>query len=352
MLIFAPLVKHEQYMWRCLQLAKLGAGKVAPNPMVGAVLVYQDQIIGEGYHEQYGAAHAEVNCFNSVAAGMQEFISQSTLYVSLEPCSHFGKTPPCADLVVQKTVARVVIACRDSFAAVNGRGIEKIKAAGIEIIEGILQKEAQELNKRFFTFHSNKRPYIFLKWAETQDGFIAKADSEPLAISNHYSNIFTHKMRAEEAAILVGTNTALHDNPSLTTRKWPGRSPLRIVIDKQLKLPGSLQLFSDGHPTLVLNYIKEEQAGEVHFHKVEEGEELIPQLLNYLYEKNIQSLIVEGGSILLSSFIERNCWDEAVQIINKNLSIQEGIKAPKLSGGELVSTIALKGDTLKIFRNR
>ncbi len=352
MLIFAPLVKHEQYMWRCLQLAKLGAGKVAPNPMVGAVLVFDDKIIGEGYHEQYGAGHAEVNCFDSVAADMQEFVSRSTLYVSLEPCSHFGKTPPCADLVIQKAVAKVVIACRDSFAAVNGRGIEKIRAAGIEIIEGILEKEAKELNKRFFTFHSQKRPYIFLKWAETQDGFIAKAGSQPLGISNPYSNIFTHKMRADEAAILIGTTTALQDNPSLSTRNWPGKSPLRIVIDKNLKLPGSLQLFTDGQPTLVLNYLKEDQASEVHFYKVEEAQDLIPQLMKYLYEQNIQSLIVEGGSILLSSFMQQHCWDETVQIINENLSIQDGIKAPKLSGGELVSTIALKSDTIKIFRNR
>jgi len=352
MLIFAHLITHEDYMGRCLQLAKLGAGHVAPNPMVGAVLVYQDVIIGEGYHQQYGAAHAEVNCFNSVVPGMQNFISKSTLYVSLEPCSHFGKTPPCADLVIQKGVAKVVIACRDPFEKVNGLGIEKLKAAGIEVIEGVLEKEAEELNKRFVTFYQKKRPYIFLKWAQTQDRFIARAGYERLAISNTYSNTFTHKMRAEEAAILVGTNTALHDNPALTTRNWVGKHPLRIVIDKHLKLPGTLNLFSDNHPTVVVNYLKEQQEGQIYFLKIADKEDLLAQLMKYLYEHKIQSLIVEGGSILLSAFIAQNLWDEAVVITNKKLNIQQGLNAPELPMKKLITAMALSSDTIQRFRNR
>ncbi len=352
MRIFAHLYTHEYYMARCLQLAKLGAGSVAPNPMVGAVLVYNDVIIGEGYHQQYGGPHAEVNCFKSVLPLMQAFISKSTLYVSLEPCSHFGKTPPCADLVIQQQVARVVIACRDPFEKVNGAGTEKLKAAGIEVIEGILEKEAQELNKRFFTFQQYKRPYIFLKWAQTQDGFLARAGYERLAISNTYSNIFTHKMRAEEAAILVGTNTALHDNPALTTRNWVGRQPLRIVIDKHLKLSGSLNLFSDKHPTVVINFLKEQQEGQIYFHKIAAGEDLIGQLMKYLFDQNIQSLIVEGGSILLSSFIAQNIWDEALVITNTKLNIEQGIKAPELPTNKFVTDMSILSDTIQRFRNQ
>lgn len=352
MLIFAHLFTHEDYMGRCLQLAKLGAGNVAPNPMVGAVLVYNDVIIGEGYHQQYGAAHAEVNCFDSVMPHMQAFVSKSTLYVSLEPCSHFGKTPPCADLIIQKSVAKAVIACRDPFKEVNGNGIEKLSAAGIEVLEGVLEKEAQELNKRFFTFHQKKRPYIFLKWAQTKDGFIAKPGFERLAISNTLSNIFTHKMRAEEAAILVGTNTALHDNPGLTTRHWPGGQPLRIVIDKCLKLPGGINLFLDDHPTVVINFLKESQEGPIHFLKIAAEEDFIGQLMKYLYEHKIQSLIVEGGSILLSSFINQNIWDEAVVVTNTKLNIQQGIKAPGLPADKFVTDMSILSDTIQCFRNQ
>lgn len=339
-------------MSRCLQLAKLGTGHVAPNPMVGAVLVYKDEIIGEGYHQQYGGMHAEVNCFNSVVPGMQELVSKSTLYVSLEPCSHFGKTPPCADLVIQKAVAKVVIACRDPFEKVNGLGIEKLKVAGIEVIEGIMEMEAQELNKRFFTFHHKKRPYIFLKWAQTQDGFIAQANFKSLAITNDYSNTFTHKMRADEAAILIGTNTALHDNPVLTTRHWAGKNPLRIVLDTQLRLPVTLHLFTDNLPTVVINYLKEEKRGQVQFHKIDAGGNLVGQLMEYLHAQKIQSLIVEGGSILLSGFITENLWDEAVVITNSKLTIRDGIEAPQLPIDKVVSEISFFSDTIHLFQNR
>lgn len=338
-------------MARCLQLAKLGAGHVAPNPMVGALLVHEGVIIGEGYHQQHGGAHAEVNCFNSVQPAMQALVSQSTLYVSLEPCSHFGKTPPCADLVIQKQVAQVVIACRDPFEKVNGSGIAKLQAAGLEVLEGVLEKEAKDLNKRFFIFNQRKRPYIFLKWAQTHDGFMARNTDERLAISNAFSNIFTHKMRAEEAAILVGTKTALKDNPSLTTRNWVGKHSLRIVIDKQLKLPATLQLFSDDLPTVVVNCVKEQQEGHLYFLKVAAGEDLIERLLCYLYERKVQSLIVEGGSILLSSFIAKKCWDEAVVITNQELIIQQGISAPALPAHQLVSELTLGSDSIQLFQN-
>ncbi|HJW16280.1 MAG TPA: bifunctional diaminohydroxyphosphoribosylaminopyrimidine deaminase/5-amino-6-(5-phosphoribosylamino)uracil reductase RibD, partial [Flavisolibacter sp.] len=252
-------VPHEKYMARCLQLAQLGAGNVAPNPMVGAVLVYNDAIIGEGYHEKYGAAHAEVNCINSVIDGERHLISQSTLYVSLEPCAHFGKTPPCADLIVKLKIPKVVIGCRDPFVQVDGKGIEKLLAAGVEVTTGILEKECKELNKLFFTFHTLHRPYIILKWAQTSDGKIAyptlrKKSSSPVSrlfITNAYTNRLVHKWRSEQMAILVGTNTAMHDDPSLNTRLWPGNSPVRLVIDKELALPPGLKLFDGSIPTIV-----------------------------------------------------------------------------------------------------
>ncbi len=227
-------------MQRCLGLAKLGAGHVAPNPMVGAVLVYNDRIIGEGYHQQYGKAHAEVNCINSVKEDDIQLIEKSTLYVSLEPCAHYGKTPPCADLIIAKKIPTVVIACRDTYEEVNGRGIDKLKAANVNVIVGVLEKDAIELNKRFFTFYTKHRPYIILKWAQSNDGKIANADHSRVFISNEESNRLVHKWRSEEAAILVGTNTALYDDPELTTRLWTGNNPIRLVIDMEVKLPISL----------------------------------------------------------------------------------------------------------------
>src|SRR5258706_4656586 len=246
-------------MYRCLQLAAPGAGYVAPNPMVGAVLVHNGRIIGEGYHQHYGEAHAEVNCINQAAlSGLIDTIPESTLVVSLEPCTHFGKTPPCADLIIKHKIPKVVIGCRDPFGEVNGKGIEKLKAAGIEVEQGVLEKECIDLNKRFFVFHTQHRPYIILKWAETADGFIAPSlpaapsinlwrpmegrieedsTSRRLLISNEYTDRVVHKWRSEEAAILVGTNTVENDNPELTTRLWPGNSPVRLVVDMNLRLP-------------------------------------------------------------------------------------------------------------------
>ncbi|MEX0636657.1 MAG: bifunctional diaminohydroxyphosphoribosylaminopyrimidine deaminase/5-amino-6-(5-phosphoribosylamino)uracil reductase RibD, partial [Ferruginibacter sp.] len=255
-------------MNRCLQLAYLGAAHVAPNPMVGAVLVHGDTIIGEGYHQRYGEAHAEVNCFNSVSAENQSLISKSTLYVSLEPCADFGKTPPCVDLIIKYQVPHVVIACFDQFAEVNGKGIAKLRNAGIEVTENILMEEALELNKRFFTFHTRKQPWILLKWAQTSDGYVAGNNFEHLTISNAYTNRFTHQLRDIQTAIMVGFHTALHDNPSLTSRFGYKNHPVRIVIDAQLKLPATAAIFADSAPVIVLNRLHEKQEAHIYYAKV------------------------------------------------------------------------------------
>lgn len=247
--------KDEAYIFRCLQLAKLGVGNVAPNPMVGAVLVYEERIIGEGWHQQFGKAHAEVNCIASVKDDDKNLIEQSTLYVSLEPCAHFGKTPPCCDLIIQQRIPKVVIGCRDPFIKVNGNGIEKLKAANIEIITGVLENECKELNKPFFTFHQKSRPYIILKWAQTADNKIGFIENKRLLISNIITNRLVHKWRTESASILVGTNTAMIDNPALTNRYWNGKNPVRLIIDKQLKLSNDLKIFNNEAPTVILtNY--------------------------------------------------------------------------------------------------
>ena len=303
-------------MHRCLQLAKLGAGTVAPNPMVGAVLVYKNSIIGEGYHQQYGQAHAEVNCINYVKATDQSLIENSTLYVSLEPCAHYGKTPPCADLIIKNKIPNVVIGCRDSYTEVDGKGIQKLQQAGIKVVTGILGKDALELNKRFFTFHTKHRPYIILKWAQSADGKIANEDFSAVKISSKITNRLVHKWRSEEAAILIGTNTALHDNPSLTNRLWQGNNPIRLVIDRQIKLPAFLYIFDGAVKTIVFNQVKNEEQPNVIFYKLTAGEDMLADILNALHQLNIQSVLVEGGAVLLKSFIDKNYWDEARVISN------------------------------------
>lgn len=338
-------------MYRCLELAKLGFGNVAPNPMVGAVLVYNDTIIGEGYHQQYGQAHAEVNCIDSVTDENKALIQKSTLYVSLEPCAHFGKTPPCADLIIDKKIPNVIIACRDSFAEVDGKGIQKLKDAGINVDAGILENEAIALNKRFFTFHEQHRPYIILKWAQSKDKKIALTDFSSVTISNEYSNKQVHKWRSEEVAIMVGTNTALYDNPVLTTRHWPGKSPVRIVIDLQLKLPQSLHLFDRTVRTIVFNRIKNEEKGLLFYVKISATESIIPQILNILYQLKIQSVIVEGGTKLLQSFIDENYWDEARIITNDELTLGDGIDAPVFTSEHLGATQQILTDRINIYHN-
>lgn len=340
-------------MQRCLELAKLGAGHVAPNPMVGAVLVHDDCIIGEGWHKQYGQAHAEVNCINSVKEEDRILISQSILYVSLEPCAHFGKTPPCTELIIQHKIPKVIIGCRDPFEEVNGKGIEKLKEAGIEVIlaTGGIEEECKELNKRFFTFHTKHRPYIILKWAQSMDGKIAADNGKRLLISNAYSNRLVHQWRSEEAGILVGTNTVLLDNPELTTRLWPGKSPVRLVVDMDLKLPSSLKVFNQQERTIVFNTVKQEEAGNLIYYKIGKQVNLVHQIMKALYELKIQSVLVEGGAKLLQSFIDEGIWDEARIITNEELIINEGLSVPVLKNAGEVSEQKILSDRIIFIRN-
>jgi diaminohydroxyphosphoribosylaminopyrimidine deaminase / 5-amino-6-(5-phosphoribosylamino)uracil reductase len=315
-------------MSRCLGLAKLGAGNVAPNPMVGAVLVYEDKIIGEGYHQKYGEVHAEVNCINNVEEENKFLIEKSTLYVSLEPCSHFGKTPPCADLIIRNKIKKVVIGCKDIYKEVSGTGIQRLQNAGTEVITGILEKECIKLNNRFFIFHQNFRPYILLKWAQTANGKIGSSEKRIL-ISNEYSNRLVHKWRSEEAAILVGTNTALHDDSLLTTRLWQGKNAVRIIIDTKLKLPSFLNIFNTDARTLIYNLAKNSTEKNLVYIKLE-SKNFIEQMLQSLFEMNIQSVMIEGGAKTLQSFINAGLWDEARIITNEELLIENGLAAPEM----------------------
>lgn len=353
------MTEHEIYMNRCLQLAKLGAGNVAPNPMVGAVLVYKDRIIGEGYHRQFGEPHAEVNCIASVKEEDESLISKSTLYVSLEPCAHFGKTPPCADMIIRFGIPKVVIGCQDPFEEVNarlpartnrsdgndavgqGKGIEKLRFAEIEVVTEILEDDCRELNKRFLHFHTQHRPYIILKWAQSANGMMAEKNNNRVFISNDITNRLVHKWRSEEASILVGTNTALVDDPELTNRLWPGPSPVRLVVDMDLRLPSSLKIFNDKAKTIVFNSIEDSlnkdiihthsRSGGVGMYKIKKDASLVHQISDALYQLQIQSVLVEGGARLLQSFIDKGMWDEARVITNQELIIRDGFAAPVLS---------------------
>lgn len=340
---------HEKYMHRCIELAQKGAGYVAPNPMVGAVLVHEERIIGEGYHRQYGQAHAEVNCINSVEIDDQDKISQAVLYVSLEPCAHFGKTPPCADLIIANKIPEVVIGSRDPFKEVAGKGIEKLKTAGIAVTSGILEKDCQVLNKRFFTFHTKHRPYIILKWAQTADKKIAGDKASRIYISNEQTNRLVHRWRSEEASILVGTNTALSDDPELTTRYWNGPSPMRLVVDMDLSLPSSLKIFNAKQRTIIFNTIKHEDNDHLSYYQVTDEVSLVHQIVNALYQMKIQSVMVEGGARLLQSFINDNMWDEARIITNMQLAIGNGLAAPELELNGTKSEFAIQSDSIKIY---
>lgn len=345
-------------MQRCIQLAKLGAGNVAPNPMVGAVLVYEDEIIGEGYHMQYGKAHAEVNCINNVPNYLKSKIENSVLYVSLEPCAHFGKTPPCTNLIIEYKIPKVVIGCSDSFKQVNGKGIEILQAAGIEVVVDVLKEACIELNKKFFHFHNTQQPYIILKFAQTADGFIGQTTpnlskegvQERLLISNAFTNKLVHQWRSEAAAILVATNTALLDNPSLTNRLWTGKNPIRLVIDKQLKLPLTLQLFNQQEKTVVFNFLKNETHQQIEYIQLNTTASVIQQIMQYCYNNQIQSILVEGGTQLLQSFINENLWNEARIITNEKLYVQNGVAAPKLSGS-LQSSTHIFDDRIDFYTN-
>ena len=320
-----------KYISRCLQLAELGAGYVAPNPMVGAVLVCDDKIIGEGYHRHYGEAHAEPNAINSVKD--KDLLKQSTLYVNLEPCSHYGKTPPCADLIVSSGIPRVVIGTLDPNPKVAGRGVEILRKAGVEVVVGVLEAECRELNKRFFIFQEQKRPYVLLKWAQTQDGFMDRVRTTvtepPLQISNSITRQLTHKMRSENQSILVGANTVLLDNPSLTVRNWSGKSPIRIGIDRQRRIPDDFHLLDGSIPTLIFTEKDEVDKLHVEFVKIDFGTNSVETILNEIYKRNIHSVLVEGGPTILNSFIESGLWDEA-NIEIAPLRIVEGMAAPVL----------------------
>lgn len=323
---------NETYMQRCLELAIKGFGNVAPNPMVGCVIVCDDKIIGEGYHQQYGQAHAEVNAINSVIN--KELLLKSTLYVNLEPCSHHGKTPPCADLIISHKIPNVVIGSMDHNSVVNGRGIEKLTKAGINVTVDVLEDECKKLNKRFFTYHEKKRPYIILKWAQTSDGFIDVKRNEEnpgkaLQITNAESRKLLHQWRSQEQAIMVGTNTALLDNPQLTVREWQGKNPLRITIDKWLRIPKQYHLFDKSTPTIIFTAVDEPSVINLEFVKIDFEQAIIPQILNELFQRNIQSMLVEGGEQLLNSFIEFDTWDEA-RVFISDKKIEKGVKAPVL----------------------
>jgi diaminohydroxyphosphoribosylaminopyrimidine deaminase/5-amino-6-(5-phosphoribosylamino)uracil reductase len=345
------MISHQLFMQRCLDLAQKGMGAVAPNPIVGAVLVHENRIIGEGWHQQFGGPHAEVHCIQSVANEDKQFIFQSTLYVSLEPCNHYGKTPPCSDLIIQSQIKKVVIACTDPFEKVNGSGIKKLEDNKVEVITGILEKEAIQLNKRFFIFHQQQMPYVILKWAESNDGFIAKTQGKPVKISNHITDKLVHKWRSEEAAIIVGTNTVLNDNPSLTTRNWEGKNPLRIFIDKQLRIDASYKILDHSTDTLILNLIKQEKIGNNEFVLINDESKLLEELLQHLYEKGIQSLIVEGGTTLLQSFIEKNLWHEARVVKNTELMLQEGISSPALKNNFNLKQALIGKDEINYYIN-
>ncbi len=322
---------QEMYMKRCIQLALKGLGAVAPNPMVGCVIVHEGKIIGEGYHEVYGSAHAEVNAINSVEN--KEFLKNCVLYVSLEPCNHYGKTPPCSDLILKHQIPEVVIGCTDSFEKVAGKGIEKLKNAGIKVTTDVLESECRNLNKRFFTFHEKKRPYIILKWAQTQDGFISRLEEDIQNnnwITGEESKILSHQLRVSEQAILVGTNTARIDNPELTARLVPGKNPLRIVLDKNLSLAATLNIFDQSTPTLIINTVKNEVLPNLEYIKTE-GKDVAQETIEILYKKEISSLIIEGGAHTLNSFIAVNLWDEAF-IFTGNKKFEKGIKAPVIKG--------------------
>jgi diaminohydroxyphosphoribosylaminopyrimidine deaminase/5-amino-6-(5-phosphoribosylamino)uracil reductase len=336
-------------MHRCLELALLAAGHVAPNPMVGAVLVHEGRIIGEGYHQQYGQAHAEVNCLAAVRDEDRPLIGTSTMYVSLEPCAHHGKTPPCADLLIAHAIPRVVVGCRDPFPEVDGKGIEKLKAAGVDVVLGVLEEECKWVNRRFFTFYTKHRPYILLKWAQTANGKLSGEGGKRLLISNEYSNRLVHKWRVEEAAILVGTNTALSDDPALTVRLWKGPDPVRLVIDTTLRLPEHLQLFDGKARTIVFNTVKHEmgeETGNLQYYRIAAEGGLVQQVVKALYALKIQSVMVEGGAALLRSFIDEGYWDEARVITNEELITPGGLAAPVLERAEIRTRETLNSDSI------
>ncbi|MGH2665852.1 bifunctional diaminohydroxyphosphoribosylaminopyrimidine deaminase/5-amino-6-(5-phosphoribosylamino)uracil reductase RibD [Flavobacterium sp.] len=330
---------EEFYIKRCIELAENGLGTTYPNPLVGSVIVCDGKIIGEGWHRKAGEAHAEVNAVNSVKD--KSLLSKSTIYVSLEPCSHFGKTPPCSDLIITHKIPNVVIGTIDPFAKVSGNGIKKLQEAGINVTVGVLENECNELNKRFFTFHNKKRPYIILKWAETEDGYISPATKEeqkPVWITNPYSRQLVHKWRSEEQAILVGTQTVIDDNPTLNVRDWKGNNPVRIVLDKNNRISKESFIFDSSSKTSIIDN------QSIDFHK-----NTAEQIAGYLYGNTIQSVIIEGGRKTLQTFIDADLWDEARVFIGRE-QFSNGTKAPIITG-KAVQKSKIESDELVIYSN-
>ena len=368
-------------MHRCLELAKNGKAQVAPNPMVGCVIVYQNKIIGQGYHQHYGQAHAEVNAIHSVKD--KTLLKQSTLYVNLEPCAHYGKTPPCSDFIIDHQIPKVVVGCIDSFSEVSGKGIEKMRKAGIEVVIGVLEQTSIDLNKRFFTFHTKKRPYIILKWAATQDGFmdvdrsvitnIEQQNVNPFHetkdcfvprndemtsqahnkvdnwITTPASKIVVHKWRSEEMGILIGTNTAINDNPQLNVRKWKGKNPIRIVLDLNNRLTNDLHVLDNSTPTIIVTHHQKTNRENIQYCAIDSDKKMLPQLLHILYQLEIQSVIVEGGKKLIETFIAENRWDEARVFIGAK-TFTKGLKAPLLTINP-VAKQQISTDTIYFYKN-
>jgi diaminohydroxyphosphoribosylaminopyrimidine deaminase/5-amino-6-(5-phosphoribosylamino)uracil reductase len=341
-------------MLRCIEIARNGLGLTAPNPSVGAVIVYNDKIIGEGFTSSYGGNHAEVNAIQSVTD--KSILKEATLYVTLEPCSHFGKTPPCADLINTHGIKKVVIGLLDPHEKVAGKGVQKLIDKGCKVSVGILENQCREHHRRFLTFHERKRPYIILKWAETADGFISPAkekrgkNKEPYWITNMYSRQLVHQWRAAEQAILVGTNTVLEDNPKLDVRNWTGKNPLRIILDKDLKIKKEFYVFDGSTPTLVLTSEIDQKKynDKVQYQVIDFDNQIASQICELLYSKHITSLLIEGGTRTLQTFIDNDLWDEARVFVGAT-SFKKGVKAPQLSGS-LIATHKIKTDTLSTYR--
>lgn len=343
---------HELYMRRCLYLARKGLGKVAPNPLVGCVIVYENRIIGEGYHREWGGAHAEVKAIRSVHD--QAMLKKATLYVNLEPCPHYGKTPPCATLILEKGIPAVVTGTMDPNRMVAGKGAEILESGGTRVINGILQQECRELNRRFFTFHLEQRPYVILKWAQTRDGFIdRKRDTQDNGkinwITDESSRLLVHKWRSEEQSILTGSETVLKDNPALTLRDWPGRSPARIIIDRRGRIPPGSRVMDDSVRTIIFTDNRNEKSGNTEFIDTKGADNLLQHVLHHLYKREIQSVIVEGGRFTLSEFIIHDLWDEA-RVFTGNREFLAGVPAPE-PDCPAATELDFPGSRLTIYRN-
>ncbi len=336
---------NERFMQRALQLANNGLGAVSPNPLVGCVIVHDNKIIGEGYHQKFGLAHAEVNAINAVEN--KDILPFATLYVTLEPCSHFGKTPPCADLIIKNKIQKVVVCNQDPNHLVAGRGILKLQNAGVEVKIDILKSQGEYLNRRFFTFHTKNRPYIILKWAQTSNGYLARSNYNSKWISNQQSRQIVHLWRSQEDAILVGFNTAKVDNPTLTTRFVEGKNPVRVLLDQHLKINPSNQIFQNEAKTIVINSLKNEIIDHIEYVSSDNNPK---EIMHLLYQKQIQSIIIEGGSKTLNQFITANLWDEA-RIFKSNHFFENGINAPQIHG-KLKETILIGNDSLDIIENK